>query len=373
MNESLIMGIFVLVAAMVGFRFGIAVAIFEIAAGILAGNYLGIKPTEWLNHFADFGSLLLIFLAGSDIDVEFLIRRYKPVLRIGTLSFLAPFAVVAAYGLLVAHWDRDKLLLMAIASSSTSVAVVYPVLRDAGLLKVALGKMMLLVAFVPDFLITIALFVCFTKFGWNTLAVVLALIVCIILLRHASFRFLKSYGETSSQLKLRFIFALLLFLAFVSEKGDLHASLAVFIIGILVSELMKEQEETDRNLRAVAFSIFVPTFYFKAGLMFSIPAMLSNWPMILLLIVMAFGAKFVGIYLAGRSCFEANLRYAAFLLNARLTFGAIAATYGLSHNIIDQQAFSVLISMIILSSALALVFTGKAPQAVLAPTFEEHQ
>ena len=37
MNDSLIMGVFVLVAAMVGFRFGIAVAIFEIAAGILAG------------------------------------------------------------------------------------------------------------------------------------------------------------------------------------------------------------------------------------------------------------------------------------------------------------------------------------------------
>lgn len=159
MNDNLIMGLFVLVAAMVGFRFGIAVSIFEIAAGTIAGNFLDIKPSDWLNHFAEFGSLLLIFLAGSDIDVEFLIRRFRPVLTVGTVSFLAPFLVVMAYGLFVAHWDRDRLLLIAIASSSTPVAVVYPVLRDAGLLKLALGKLMLLVAFLPDFLITVALFV----------------------------------------------------------------------------------------------------------------------------------------------------------------------------------------------------------------------
>jgi Kef-type K+ transport system membrane component KefB len=373
MHDNLIMGVFVLVAAMIGFRFGIAVSIFEIAAGILAGNLLGVKPNDWLNHFAEFGSLLLIFLAGSDIDVDFMLRRLKPVALVGTISFLAPFLVVFAYGHFVAHWERDKLLLIAIASSSTSVAVVYPVLRDAGLLQVALGKLMLLVAFLPDFLITVALFVFFTKFGLDTVAVIAALVALILIIRHASFRFLRKFGETSSQLKLRFIFAILLFLAFVSEKGNLHASLAVFIMGIVVSELMKEQEDTDRNLRAVAFSIFVPTFYFKAGLMFSIPEVTKNWPMILLLIVLAFSAKFVGIYVLGRPYFAEHIRYASFLLNARLTFGTIAATYGITHGIIDQQYFSILISMIILSSAIALVFTGKTPRAVLEPTFAEHQ
>ena len=373
MSDNLIMGVFVLVAALIGFRFGIAVAIFEIAAGIIAGNFLGVKPNEWLNHFAEFGSLLLIFLAGSDIDVDFMMRRLKPTLIVGTISFLAPLLAVLTYGHFIAHWERDKLILIAIASSSTSVAVVYPVLRDAGLLKVPLGKLMLLVAFLPDFLITVALFVFFTKFGWDTLAVIAALVALIVIMRHASFRFLRKFGETSSQLKLRFIFAILLFLAFVSEKGNLHASLAVFIMGIVVSELMKEQEETDRNLRAVAFSIFVPTFYFKAGLMLSIPAMLQNWWMILVMIALAFSAKFVGIYLLGRPYFKEHIRYASFLLNARLTFGTIAATYGLTHGIINQQYFSILISMIILSSAIALVFTGKTPTAVLQPTFEEHQ
>jgi Kef-type K+ transport system membrane component KefB len=360
------MGVAVLIAAILSLRFGITVAIFEIAAGAVAGNFFGIKPSEWLVHFAEFGSLLLIFLAGSDIDIAFLRRRLKPVAAVGMISFLAPFLGVLVYGTVFTHWDRDQLLLISIACSSTSVAIVYPVLRDSGLLKVELGKLLLLIAFLPDFLITIALFVFFTSIGWNTAIIVLMLIVAIVGLRFTSMRFLKKYGETSSEVKLRFIFAILLAIAFISEKGDLHASLAVFVMGILVSELMKEQEETDKRLRAVAFSIFVPAFYFRAGLLFSFSAVIENWLPILILVAIAFLTKFIGVYAVGKRFLKEHTRYGALLMNARLTFGTIASTYGLSHGIISQQYFSILISVIILSSAIALIFTGKGP------TFAEH-
>jgi len=200
------MGIAVLLAALLSLRLGITVAIFEIAAGAIAGNYLGVRSTDWLVHFAEFGSLLLIFLAGSDIDIAFLQRRLKPVGAIGSISFLAPLLAVLLYGLTITHWNRDQLLLISIACSSTSVAIVYPVLRDSGVLKVELGKLLLLIAFLPDFLITVALFVFFTSIGLKTLVVVALLMIAIVGLRFTSMRFLKRYGETSSEVKLRFIF-----------------------------------------------------------------------------------------------------------------------------------------------------------------------
>jgi Kef-type K+ transport system membrane component KefB len=362
MHDNLIMGLLVLAAALLGLRLGIAVAVFEIGFGILAGNYLGVQPTEWLRHFADLGSLLLIFLAGSDIDVPFLRRRLRPVGLMGTVSFLAPFAVVLAYGLWVAEWDRNRALLMAIASATTSVALVYPVLRDEGLLHRDLGKTLLLVAFWPDFLVTVALFVFFAEVGWQTAVVVGLLASALWVFRHASLHFFDRYaGQTSSEVKLRFILALLLVLAFLSEKGNLHASLAVFLLGILVSDLMRRKPETDKRLRALAFSVFVPLFYFQAGLFFSIPAMGENLGMVLLLVALAFTAKFLGVYLTGRPYLQEHARYGAFLMNARLTFGTIAATYGLTHGIIDQAGFSVLISFIIVCSAIALLFAGRPP------------
>lgn len=290
------MGGLVLIAALLGYRFGIAVAILEIAAGAIAGNLLGFQVSPWLQTFADFGSLLLIFIAGSDIDIETMVRKFKPVGLMGGISFLAPFLVVLGFGLFVQQWDMPRALLVGIASSTTSVAVTYPVLRDSGLLKRDLGKILLLVAFVPDFLVTLALFVFFSEIGVQTLAIILLLALAIFVLRFVSGRVFRRVGETSSEIKLRFIFFVLFALAFISERGNLHASLAVFILGILVSELMKEQEETDKRLRAVAFSIFVPAFYFKAGLLFSFSAVAQNLLTIVVLLALAFGAKFIGIF-----------------------------------------------------------------------------
>jgi Kef-type K+ transport system membrane component KefB len=358
------MGALVLIAALLGYRFGIAVAIFEIAAGAIAGNLLGFQVSPWLQTFADFGSLLLIFIAGSDIDIETMVRKFKPVGLIGGISFLAPFLIVLSFGLFVQQWDAPRALLIGIASSTTSVAVTYPVLRDSGLLKRDLGKILLLVAFVPDFLVTLALFVFFSEIGVQTLAIILLLALAIFVLRFVSGRVFRRVGETSSEIKLRFIFFVLFALAFISERGNLHASLAVFILGILVSELMKEQEETDKRLRAVAFSIFVPAFYFKAGLLFSFSAVVQNWLTIIVLLAVAFGAKFIGVYLVGKPYLKEHTRYGAILMNARLTFGTIAATYGVTHGIINQQYFSILISTIILASAVALILSGKPPLPV---------
>jgi Kef-type K+ transport system membrane component KefB len=50
-----------LFAAMLSIRVGIAVALVEIAVGILAGNFLHLKPNEWVNFLASVGSVLLTF------------------------------------------------------------------------------------------------------------------------------------------------------------------------------------------------------------------------------------------------------------------------------------------------------------------------
>jgi Kef-type K+ transport system membrane component KefB len=358
-SEGLVIAMLVLVAALAGMRFGVAAALFEIAVGAIAGNYLGFESPPWLPAFSDIGSLLLIFLAGSDIDVAFLRRRLRPALIVGSASYFAPFLATLGAVALFTPWPLSTRLLVAVACSDTSVAVVYPVLRDGGLLKVPLGKMLLIVALIPAFLLTGSLFVLFAPITPPTLLMLAILIGALVILRHASFRFLRAHGETSSEVKLRFLLAVLLAIAFLSEKGRLHASLAVFVLGALVGDLLKEQEETERRLRAVAFGIFVPMFYFKAGLGFSTAALADHWRLIALLGAVAFTSKFAAIYALSKPWLGSSRWYGAALLNARLTFGTIAASFGLAHGLIDRDQFSILISMIVLSSAVALLLCGK--------------
>src|SRR6266540_1130147 len=93
------------VASIVSIRIGISVALLEIAAGVIAGNFLGFHTTEWINFLATFGAGLLTFLAGAEIDPESLRAHWRASLTIGVVSFLAPFLGAWAFTYWVSGWD----------------------------------------------------------------------------------------------------------------------------------------------------------------------------------------------------------------------------------------------------------------------------
>src|SRR5207244_12659401 len=80
-----------LLASLVSIRLGVSVALIEIGLGVLGGNVFGFQTTPWIDFLATFGSGLLTFLAGAEIEPEALKRHLKPTLVIGSLSFSAPF------------------------------------------------------------------------------------------------------------------------------------------------------------------------------------------------------------------------------------------------------------------------------------------
>ena len=45
------------VASIVSIRVWVSVALIEISAGVIAGNFLGFQTTEWINFLATFGAV----------------------------------------------------------------------------------------------------------------------------------------------------------------------------------------------------------------------------------------------------------------------------------------------------------------------------
>ncbi|MGH8066188.1 MAG: cation:proton antiporter [Candidatus Entotheonellia bacterium] len=79
-----------LIASLVSIRLGISVALIEMFVGVIAGNFLGFHTTPWIDFLATFGSGLLTFLAGAEIDPESLRKHLKPSLVIGGVSLAFP-------------------------------------------------------------------------------------------------------------------------------------------------------------------------------------------------------------------------------------------------------------------------------------------
>src|SRR5438477_238449 len=94
-----------LVASVISIRLGISVALVEMFVGVIGGNFLGFHTTPWIDFLATFGSGLLTFLAGAEIDPASLRKHLKPSLVIGGVSFLLPFLGAMAFAHYVVGWE----------------------------------------------------------------------------------------------------------------------------------------------------------------------------------------------------------------------------------------------------------------------------
>jgi Kef-type K+ transport system membrane component KefB len=73
----MVLSILILLASRISVELGVTVAILEIALGVVAGNVLDIAPLRWLNFLAAFGSVVLTFLAGAEVDPGVLRAKAK--------------------------------------------------------------------------------------------------------------------------------------------------------------------------------------------------------------------------------------------------------------------------------------------------------
>jgi len=159
-----------LIASIVSIRLKVAVALIEIFVGVIAGNFLGVHATtDWVNFLAMLGSGVITFLAGAEIDPASLRSHWKPALTIGLLSFFIPFILVWMFAQFVLGWTLHQSQIAGIALSTTSVAVVYAVMIEAGRSGTALGKMILAACFITDLGTVLALGGLFADFNWYML------------------------------------------------------------------------------------------------------------------------------------------------------------------------------------------------------------
>ena len=68
---------------------GITVALIELTLGVLVGNAFDLHSQQWLDFIAAFASVVLTFLAGMEVDPDYMRDRAKATVGIGIASFAA--------------------------------------------------------------------------------------------------------------------------------------------------------------------------------------------------------------------------------------------------------------------------------------------
>jgi Kef-type K+ transport system membrane component KefB len=352
-----------LVASLISIWAGISVALIEILVGVLAGNLFHLQANnEWIGFLAMLGSGVLTFLAGAEIDPRSLKENLRASALIGFVSFAVPFAIVWLFAQFVLGWSLRQAQIAGIALSTTSVAVVYAVMIEGGYSDTAMGKMILAACFITDFGTVLALGGLFANF--NLWLAVFVAVMCVVLWFMPAWTksIIDRLGASRvSEPEVKFIFFVLFFLGGLATAAKSEAVLPAYLVGLVVAGVFLRDKTLVHRMRSIAFAMFTPFYFIRAGLYVSLSALWPALTIIFGLLALKMVTKMVGVWPLARMHFMSQREavYTTLLMATGLTFGTISALFGLQNKIIDQRQYSILVTVVILSAFVPTLFAQK--------------
>jgi Kef-type K+ transport system membrane component KefB len=357
----------ILVAAKVGHeifrRLGQPTVVGEILGGVIAGPaVLGVyhvNPETEL--FAEIGVVLLLFQVGLETRLNDLLRVGGTALAVGVLGVALPFGA----GFLAAELaggDLAVAVFLAAALTATSVGITSNVLRDLGALTSRPGRVILGAAIIDDVLAIMILSVATgvaaggvdaVRVGSLIVVALLFIVVVVIggtrILRRR--RSLLTEPEFAESAFLPGMIVMLGLAALASWIG-LAAIIGAFLAGMVVGE-SSERHALEAEVAPVA-AFFTPFFFGFIGAQVDLDALGSIEALGLLLGITALAvvSKFVGAFLGAISSGRAMATLIGWGMVPRGEVGIVVAGLGLSAGAIDNELYSIVVGMAIITTLI---------------------
>jgi len=364
MEAVILIGVLVVLAGIIALELGIPVAVMEILFGVIAFNLLGVSSDPWIDFLADLGVLGIMFFAGMEMDADILKRNLAKNLFIGAVIYTVRLMVAFFVALVFFGFSIAQAVLIGISLSTTSLALVYPVVKERGSINREEGQVIISVAMVIDLLSTLSLLF-FVQPEHEVF--LLAYIVLAILVFYFGPKITRvvfsRYGENIAELEVRFILLFLIAMGFLARKLMLSEVIFAFFLGFIFSEIIVGREDVESKLRGIIFGFLAPVFFFKAGMLMDMRALhIGILGFIITFGIIAYATVyFMAKYIFTR-WFDENIgRCAGLIFNFRLSFGIIAAIFGLRMGLIGVDIYTSIVLIILLASIVSSAFLRFVP------------
>ncbi|MBF0217748.1 MAG: cation:proton antiporter [Candidatus Omnitrophica bacterium] len=349
-------------SAVIAHHLRISVALVEICVGVAAANAVSSifgpgafgADLEWLKFLAATGAVLLTFLAGAELDPKVIRFKWKEVMVVGIVGFLAPFLGCAVFARFILHWDPRASWLAGIALSTTSMAVVYAVMLETGFNKTEFGKGIMGACFINDLGTVIALGLIFAPFNYKMVVFIAASVLILALFPIVTSFLTKVYGNRTAAIRAKWVMFVLFSLGALAVWSGSEAVLPAYIAGMLLAEFAVKEHQWVRRLRTLTVGFLTPFYFIRAGSLVSIAALMSAPLVFLTLLSGKVISKIFGLYpVIGMFRKERSEKwYYTLLMSTGLTFGTISAIYGYSHGIVTLEQYSFLVAAVIASAVI---------------------
>lgn len=250
-----------------------------VVALIVGGIFIGphgldiITPDATLKLIGEIGLIFLMFMAGLEIKLSTLREIGPGVAKMVFFNGLLPFVLGAGIGFYFGYPVISSLLIGTIFISS-SIAVVIPSLEANNLVSGRLGKTIIASTVVTDVLSLVFLSILLQSQSPAT-ALPLPLFYMLLLAALAVLRwgipklrwwvfYHSPKGGNLFEWEMQLIVVMLLGTVIVFQLLGLHAIIAGFFTGLVLSESIKS-DVLKGKLRAISYGFFIPVFFMLIG------------------------------------------------------------------------------------------------------------
>lgn len=346
----------------------------ELLAGLILGPSI-INLLHWpvfqdpaleeiIDHVAEIGVLLLMFVAGLELHLDELAKNSKVSALAGVLGVLAPIGL----GMLVTSsfgYSSDQSWFVGVVLGATSVSISAQTLIELKALRSRVGLGLLGAAVFDDILVILLLstFLALASEEQGLGAVLLLLVRMVAFLALSVLFGLKflpvivrkvahlpiSQGVLTLALVVMFVYGLA-----AELLGSMAAITGTFLAGLMFAR-SPEKERLERGVSALAYAYFVPIFFVNIGLSVNARQLRPEvfWLFLAITLVAVIG-KLVGAgagaRLAGYSWLESTQLGAGMI--SRGEVGLIIAAVGIEQGLLAEAEFSAIVGMILVTTLI---------------------
>jgi Kef-type K+ transport system membrane component KefB len=362
-NDVATLGIITLLAfstPLIAGRVRIPAVVLEVLAGLIFGHYLGlIYYTEWLNFFATFGLIFLMFLSGLEIDFALLRRNINSTMT-GIIYFCIAFTAAI---LITNRLGLD--LLFAIILMTTSVGVVLPTLREIGITGKSIGQQILISAIIADvatmtILTSYAVGIRTGKFSYE-IFLVIGIFAAFFMAYYAG-RYIiwyfpefisRWFTEDPMEIGVRGSLAIMISFVGLAYLIGVEAILGAFLAGALLSILFRGGKGLNEKLYGMGYGFLIPFFFISVGAKLNPETFYqSNLGLLVTLLILAFSVKIISSLINTPFFGFRNSVGIGILLATQFSLVIAGASIGYDLGLIDENEEAAIVFFAIISCLL---------------------
>lgn len=354
----------------------------ELLAGVIIGptllNFLGIpwlfpdgdKVTHTLIELAELGVLLLMFMAGMEVDPESMLKVGKPAVFAGAIGVLAPLVIMTP-AIVLFGYAVEKALFLGILFASMSTSISAQVMFELGVIRRREGLTLLGAALVDDAIVILllSLFLAINPGGIvavsesrSVVEVLLRIVGFLVIGSAISWTILPRFLNLISRLRisegpLMFAIVTTLLLSFSAEYfGGIAAITGAFMAGVCLRRARRGVvEQIEHGIHSLNYAFLVPLFFVSIGLQANLRLLtLELLPFAVVMTLLAIVTKVIGAgggtRLAGFDNTSA-LRVGVGMIS-RGEVGLIIASIGVGYGILSPEVFTTVVFVVLVTTII---------------------